>query len=66
MSAEQSDYIMTLKEVAQYLKLAESTVYKLVQNGTLPARKVGGTWRFSRQQLDAWLKGSSADPSSET
>ncbi len=64
MSAKQSDHIMTLKEVAQYLKLAESTVYKLAQNGTLPARKVGGTWRFSQQQLDEWLKGS--DPPSET
>lgn len=49
MSAEQSDYIMTVKDVAHYLKLAKSTVYKLVQNGTLPARKVGGTWRFSQQ-----------------
>ena len=56
MSAEQPDHIMTVKDVALYLKLAESTVYKLAQNGTLPARKVGGTWRFSQQQLDAWLK----------
>ena len=63
MSAEQSDHMMTVKEVAHYLKLAKSTVYKLLQNGTLPARKVGGAWRISRQQLDAWMRGS--DPPTE-
>lgn len=62
MSAEQSDYIMTVKDVAHYLKLARSTVYKLVQNGTLPARKVGGTWRFSQQQLEEWLRGATLPP----
>jgi excisionase family DNA binding protein len=50
------DTIMTVHEVSEYLKLAESTVYKLAQEGKLPGRKIGGTWRFSRNGLDEWFK----------
>lgn len=50
------DEVMTVKEVAEYLRLAESTVYRLVKNGSLPGRKLGGNWRFSRKSLDEWLK----------
>ena len=46
---------MTVQEVAVYLKLAESTVYKLAREGKLPGQKFGGAWRFSREQIDAWL-----------
>lgn len=49
------DVIMTAPEVAAYLRLAESTVYRLARSGKLPGRKVGGKWRFSRKQLDLWL-----------
>jgi excisionase family DNA binding protein len=56
MVSNESDTIMTVKEVSGYLKLAESTVYKLVQEGKLPGRKIGGAWRFSRQGLDAWIR----------
>ena len=47
--------VMTVKEVADYLRLAESTVYRLVKRGSLPGRKLGGNWRFSRKNLDKWL-----------
>jgi excisionase family DNA binding protein len=50
-----SDDILTVSEVSQYLKLAESTVYRLAQENKLPCRKVGGTWRFSRHVIDKWL-----------
>jgi len=46
---------MTVHEVSEYLKLAESTVYRLAREGRLPARKVGGVWRFSRDVLDEWF-----------
>ncbi len=49
------DEVMTVKEVADYLRLAESTVYRLVKKGSLPGRKLGGNWRFSRKGLDKWL-----------
>lgn len=53
---EQADIVMTVKEVSTYLKLAESTVYRLAQEGQLPGRKFGGTWRFSRKTLDKWFR----------
>lgn len=50
--------VLTVREVAEYLRLSESTVYRLVQDGEIPGRKIGGTWRFSKQSLDEWLIGS--------
>ena len=51
----ETDAVLTVKEVSQYLKLAQSTVYRLAQEQKLPCRKVGGTWRFSRNGIDQWL-----------
>jgi excisionase family DNA binding protein len=51
----EEDAVMTVKEVSVYLRLAESTVYKLAQEGQLPGRKVGGAWRFSRKGIEGWL-----------
>ena len=48
--------ILTVREVAEYLRLAQSTVYRLALEGEIPGRKIGGTWRFSRNRLDLWLK----------
>jgi len=47
--------LLTLKEVAAYLKLAERTVYLYAQNGRLPGIKIGSAWRFRRSELDQWL-----------
>lgn len=49
------DEIMTLKEVAQYLKLAEKTAYRLAAEGKLPGFKVGGSWRFKREDIEHWI-----------
>ena len=51
-----TDEIMTLKEVAAYLKLAEKTAYKLAAEGKLPGFKVGGSWRFKRIDLEKWIE----------
>ena len=48
--------IITLKEVAKYLKLAEKTAYRLVAEGKLPGFKVGGSWRFKKVDVEAWIK----------
>lgn len=48
--------IMTIREVAKYLRMGESTVYRLANEGKLPGRKIGGGWRFSRTELDEWVK----------
>lgn len=55
MPENEVDEVMTVKEVSSYLRLARSTVYKLVYEGKLPGRKIGGTWRFSKKGLDEWL-----------
>jgi excisionase family DNA binding protein len=49
------DEILTLDEVAAYLKAGKRTVYRLAQNGEIPAFKLGGTWRFRRSELDSWI-----------
>lgn len=51
-----TDQILTLKEVAAYLKLAEKTAYRLASEGKLPGFKVGGSWRFKREDLEAWIE----------
>ena len=51
-----TDEILTLKEVAEYLKLAEKTAYRLAAEGKLPGFKVGGSWRFKQQDVAAWIE----------
>ena len=51
-----SDEILTVREVADYLRLGESTIYRLAQEGKIPGRKIGGTWRFSRQTIKTWFR----------
>ncbi|MBL4584246.1 MAG: helix-turn-helix domain-containing protein [Pseudomonadales bacterium] len=51
-----NDEILTLKEVAEYLKLAEKTAYRLAQKGKLPGFKVGGSWRFKREDIESWIE----------
>ena len=42
--------ILTLEEVAAYLKAGKRTVYRLAQKGAIPAFKLGGSWRFRRAE----------------
>lgn len=47
--------ILTIKEVAAYLKLNEKTAYRLVLDGKIPGFKVGGSWRFREQDIRNWV-----------
>ena len=47
--------ILTLEEVAQYLRLKPQTIYKWAQERRIPAVKLGKEWRFRRSILDRWL-----------
>lgn len=47
--------ILTIKQVADYLKVTERTIYRLAAAKKIPAFKVGGTWRFSRVDIDRWI-----------
>lgn len=47
--------ILTIQELAAYLKISKSTLYKLVREGKIPAQKIGRHWRFRRGTIDRWL-----------
>jgi excisionase family DNA binding protein len=51
-----SDEILTIQELAEYLKLNEKTAYRLAAEKKLPGFKVGGSWRFKRDDLEAWIE----------
>lgn len=55
MTTPQPD-VLTVDELAEYLKVPKSTIYKLAQEGRLPAQKVGRHWRFQRAAIDRWLQ----------
>jgi excisionase family DNA binding protein len=52
-----SSDILTVEEAAELLKIPRSSVYKLAQEGKIPAQKVGRHWRFYRPTLLRWIAG---------
>lgn len=46
--------ILTVKEVADYLRLHPTTIYRLIASYEIPAFRVGADWRFNRDAIDAW------------
>jgi excisionase family DNA binding protein len=55
MNSPSSAHVMTVKEVAEYLRVNQRTVYRLAVERRLPGFKVGATWRFKRGDIDAWI-----------
>jgi excisionase family DNA binding protein len=49
------DAILTMDELAAYLKISKSTLYKLAVDGKLPGQKIGKRWRFHKDAIDAWV-----------
>jgi len=49
------DEIMTVQDVARFLKLKPQTIYKWAQEGVLPAAKFGKEWRFRRSLIEKWI-----------
>jgi excisionase family DNA binding protein len=58
MTAEAHE-ILTIKQVASYLRVTERTIYRVAAAKQIPAFKVGGAWRFSRADIEAWIKSQS-------
>ncbi|WP_059105660.1 helix-turn-helix domain-containing protein [Shouchella shacheensis] len=52
----QEPEIMTVSQVAEYLQLSEMTTYKLVQDGKIPAFKIGRHWRVKREDLGEFIE----------
>jgi len=55
MAKKAADEVMTIIDLATYLKLSKSTLYKLAQEGKVPGQKVGKHWRFRKGIIDNWL-----------
>jgi excisionase family DNA binding protein len=48
--------ILTIREVAELLKINEKTAYRLAADGKIPGFRVGGSWRFRRTDIDQWIE----------
>ena len=48
--------MMTIRELASYLKMAEKTLYRLASEGKVPGFKVGAAWRFRKSEIDKWIE----------
>jgi excisionase family DNA binding protein len=55
MAAKRDD-ILTMDELAEYLKISKSTLYKLAVDGKLPGTKIGKRWRFHKDAIDRWVQ----------
>jgi excisionase family DNA binding protein len=53
--------VLTLAEVAQFLRVHPSTVYRLLKQGAIPAFRLGSDWRFTREAIESWTKERSQD-----
>jgi excisionase family DNA binding protein len=59
------DELLTTRELQNFLRVDRTTIYNLLNEGQLPGFKVGGQWRFSRQEIEAWLWGQRAEAEEE-
>ncbi len=59
------DTLLTVKEVAAMLRVSAQTLYKMLEQGGIPAVKVGSQWRFERDKVRAWLQAQGASAGGE-
>ena len=50
------DDIMTIKELANYLKIAEKSAYRFASEKKIPCFQIGNAWRFSKKEIDSWIE----------
>ena len=55
-SKEEEISIMTVHDVASYLRLSEAKVYRLAKEGSVPSFRLGKSWRFRKDLIDEWTK----------
>lgn len=48
--------VITIRDLAIYLKMKEKTLYRLASEGAVPGFRVGGAWRFRKSEIDKWIK----------
>ena len=54
--------VITVREVTEYLKVKDRTIYRLVANSEIPGFKVGGSWRFRKSEIDQWTEANAVGP----
>ena len=57
MAKRLRDTILTIDELAAYLKLSKSSLYHFARGGKVPGVKIGRHWRFHKEAIDAWVAG---------
>jgi len=48
--------LMTIDDLAAYLKVSRRTIYEWLKQNKIPALKLVGQWRFKRDKIDAWME----------
>jgi excisionase family DNA binding protein len=56
------EYILTLKELSEYLRLTPTTVWKYANEGKIPGFRVGRSWRFYKNRIDSLLSNNNLKP----
>ncbi|MDD5594717.1 MAG: helix-turn-helix domain-containing protein [Candidatus Omnitrophica bacterium] len=49
--------LMTIDDLASYLKVTRRTIYEWLKHNKIPAVKIVGQWRFKKDKIDAWIEG---------
>lgn len=57
--------VMTVEDIADYLRIPKSSVYKLARAGRIPGQKVGRHWRFHRATIESWMAGAGTNSAFE-
>jgi len=57
VNGSENDVLLTTEQMLKYLRVNQRTIYRLIKAGTIPVIRVGGQWRFSKREVDAWLTG---------
>lgn len=61
-SVELGSEVLTIDEIARYLKVSSKTIHRMLKANEIPARRVGGQWRFMRDAILAWLDDRAVQP----
>jgi excisionase family DNA binding protein len=55
VGSDNASSVITVRELAEYLRVHQSTVYRLLRGNKLPSFRVGSDWRFSREAVEQWM-----------
>ena len=58
--------LLTVKELAKLLRLSRQTIYKMLEEGSIPALRMGSQWRFDRDTIEAWLASQASNATVES